>query len=191
MPCQWSESAPCPFTAASDTLIEFEGRQYCSLHLPLGSNQKENATNFAARFLGTSSRSRDWLLGSALRIRAVVFVPNEVFSQNFDFAPDEIADVPFQFAIHCPECRFTRACARLRSLLLRLLVRLQQILDRFPEASSRRPSRLAADENRSSDRELPPTPNGRILARSAGRGFRSGSMPCPTELPVTRPKAVG
>jgi hypothetical protein len=52
MPCQWTESAACPFSAPNDVFVEFEGRQYCPLHLPLRSNQKENAANFAARFIG-------------------------------------------------------------------------------------------------------------------------------------------
>jgi len=52
MSCQWSDSAPCPFSPLNDVFVEYEGREYCPLHLPLASNQKENATNFAGRFIG-------------------------------------------------------------------------------------------------------------------------------------------
>jgi hypothetical protein len=50
MPCQWSESTPCPFSAPSDRFIEFAGREYCPLHLPLESPEKPNATVFAEQF---------------------------------------------------------------------------------------------------------------------------------------------
>jgi hypothetical protein len=50
MPCQWSDTVPCPFSAPSDRFVEFDGREYCPLHLPLGSPEKQNATAFAERF---------------------------------------------------------------------------------------------------------------------------------------------
>lgn len=50
MPCQWSESTPCPFSAPSDRFIEFGDRQYCPLHVPLGSPEKPNASDFAEQF---------------------------------------------------------------------------------------------------------------------------------------------
>jgi hypothetical protein len=50
MPCQWSHSSPCPFSAASDQFIEFQGRDYCPVHVPLDSPEKENADAFAKRF---------------------------------------------------------------------------------------------------------------------------------------------
>lgn len=50
MPCQWSPSSACQFIDHTNAMIDFEGRDYCSFHLPLDSERKEDSAVFVNRF---------------------------------------------------------------------------------------------------------------------------------------------
>jgi hypothetical protein len=49
--CQWSPGRACQFSKHTDSFIEYEGRTFCPLHLPLGSEKKGDAGSFSQQFL--------------------------------------------------------------------------------------------------------------------------------------------
>jgi hypothetical protein len=53
MPCQWNTDVPCPFSdldGLGKTFVDYEGRSYCALHLPIDSDRKLGAADFGATF---------------------------------------------------------------------------------------------------------------------------------------------
>lgn len=55
MPCRWGANNACQFATDEQALIDFAGRRYCRLHLPLESHQKQEPHVFAEE-LGTRIR---------------------------------------------------------------------------------------------------------------------------------------
>src|ERR1700722_7494843 len=77
MPCQWKTDVPCAFADHDEygnNFVVYEGRLYCGLHLPLGSDQKANADSFSFRFRALQEAGYGDFCGTAFPGTAI---PNE------------------------------------------------------------------------------------------------------------------